>query len=324
MKYLNKKVLLSMMMVALMIVLAGCTTQDDGVLRVYDLPIWGNQIEAPLGVQWFQSIVSWLGFIVEWLSLNIGGGHFWIGLVILTIIIRLAGWPIYSKSNAMTVNMQRANPELEALKEKYRDKPDEASQKKMQAEQLEIYRKYNINPLGCLLPFLQMPIFISMYQVVRRMPIALFGVAGVADYVVTDLGVSSSDLYLIPDYRNSLDFSFLWIKDLGGADPYYILPVLVGLVMFFYQRYSTKKPDYLNNKKYQNKQQNQMAGQTKMMSYFMVFLLVSIALTNAGIALYWIIGNGVQFGQTYLTRRKMNKEFEAQKQDPVVKSYSLK
>ena len=205
-------------------------------------------------------------------------------LVVVTLLVRTVGWPIYAKSNAMTVKMQQAQPELEKVKEKYQGKTDETSQRKMQAETVEIYRKYKINPLGCLLPFLQMPIFISMYQVVRRIP-------------------------LTPEF--DLNYNFLW-TDLGpgGKDPLYILPILVGILMFLYQRYSMKKPEYLNNKKYEKSATQSQTEQTmKIMMYMMPLMLGWIAIGNAGIALYWVIGNAYQFLQTYVNRKQTAKKF---------------
>jgi len=257
---------------------------------------------SPIGVEggvgWVQWIVLYIADFTYWIS-NSTGGHYFVGLIIVTLIVRTAGWPIYSKSNAMTMKMQQAQPELDKIKEKYQGKTDETSQKKMQAETLEIYKKYNINPLGCLLPFLQMPIFIAMYQVVRRIPLS----DGLVDGVATD-GVRNF---------TDLDFSFLWISDLGGPDPFYILPILVGALMFLYQRYSMKKPEYMQNKKYKTAQGSQSEKTMKMMSYFMVIMLVSIAWTNAGIALYWIVGNAYQFLQTYLNRRSNFKKIDLER-----------
>jgi YidC/Oxa1 family membrane protein insertase len=207
----------------------------------------------------------------------------------------------------MTVKMQLAQPQLDALKDKYKGRTDEASQRKMQMETMAIYKEYGINPLGCLLPFLQMPIFIAMYQVVRRIPLSDGTIDGIK-------GASTDIVEGLPNYRETLEFGFLWIKDLGEADPFYILPILVGLIMFFSQRYTMKKPDYMQNKKYKNNQQQKSSESTmKIMSYVMVFMLVSIALTNAGIALYWVIGTGYQFLQTYINRRNNLKQFEAHK-----------
>lgn len=272
----------------LVTMLSGCSSD------VYTSPIG---IEGGWG--WLQWTVEQIADFTYWVSVETGGYYF-VGLIIVTLIVRTAGWPIYAKSNALTMNMQQAQPELDKLKEKYQGKTDEASQKKMQAETLAIYKKFGINPFGCLLPFLQMPIFIAMYQVVRRIPLS----DGMIDGVVTEG---------IKDYSD-LDFSFLWIPNLAEADPWYILPLLVGLLMFFYQRYAMKKPEYLQNKKYKSEKAKQNEKTMKMMSYFMVVMLVSIAVTNAGIALYWVIGNAYQFLQTFLNRRKNLKKFNEEKE----------
>ena len=275
--------------IVLVVLLSGCSGASD----MYTAPVG---VEG--GVGWVQWIVLQIADFTYWIS-NSTGGYYFVGLIIVTFIVRTAGWPIYSKSNAMTMKMQQAQPDLDKIKEKYQGKSDETSQKKMQAETLEVYKKYKINPLGCLLPFLQMPIFIAMYQVVRRIPLSNGLVDGIAVDGVRDF--------------SSLDFSFLWISDLGSKDPYYILPILVGVLMFLYQRYSMKKPEYMQNKKYKTSQGSQSEKTMKMMSYFMVIMLVSIAWNNSGIALYWIVGNAYQFLQTYLNRKSTFKQMTLEK-----------
>lgn len=274
--------------VVLVIMLSGCSTD-----------VYGSPVGSPGGWGWLQWTVEQIADFTYWMS-NLGGGYYFVGLIVVTVIVRTVGWPIYAKSNALTLNMQQAQPELDKIKEKYQGKSDETAQKKMQAETLAIYKKYGINPFGCLLPFLQMPIFIAMYQVVRRIPVS----DGMINGVITEGVRDFSDL----------NFSFLWIEDLGGKDPLFILPLLVGALMFFYQRYSMKKPDYLQNKKFKSEKAQQSEKTMKMMSYFMVIMLVSIAVQNAGIALYWVVGNAYQFLQTYLNRRSNFKKIQ-QKQE---------
>lgn len=283
----SNRVLLLAITLFLVVGLSACTS---GATSMYELPIgWpgGSGI-----VQW---MVLQISNFTYWIS-TVLWDQYWLGLIIVTLIVRSVGWPIYAKSNQTTQNMQLAQPELTKLQEKYRGRTDEASQRKMQAEQLEIYRKYGINPLGCLLPFLQMPIFIAMYQVVRRLPL------------------SAGQFEGIPDY-SGLDYGFLWIDNLAEADPYYILPILVGILMFTYQRYSMKKPDYLQSKRFdKTDQQKQTESTTRMMMYFMTAMLVWIAVGNAGIALYWVVGNGFQFFQTYVNRKQNYKKYLALKE----------
>lgn len=268
--------------VVLVALLSGCSAE-----------VYESSIGSTVGAGWFQWIVEQIALFTVWLS-ELAGGYYFVGLIIVTLLIRTIGWPIYAKSNQMTIKMQQAQPELNKINEKYMGKTDETSQRKKQQETLEVYRKYKINPLGCLLPFLQMPIFIAMYQVVRRIPIAPTSETGGLDF-------------------SHLKYDFLWVGNLRDADPLYILPILVGILMFLYQQYSMKKPEYLQNQKYKTDQARQTERTMKYMSYFMVIMLVSIAWTNAGIALYWVVGNSYQFLQTYINRKQSAKQFEANK-----------
>ncbi|MCF7926915.1 MAG: YidC/Oxa1 family membrane protein insertase [Candidatus Izimaplasma sp.] len=274
----STRISLLVIMLFLVLTLSAC----GGARTMYESPIG---VEG--GVGWVQWIVTRIAELTAWIS-NKADGKYFVGLIVVTLIVRSIGWPIYAKSNAMTMNMKQAQPELNKIQEKYKGRKDEASQKKQQQETMEVYKKYNINPLGCLLPFLQMPIFIAMYQVVRRIPL-------------TDGFVNGINF--------DLDMNFLWVN-LGDPDPYYILPAIVGILMFFYQRFSMQTPDYLNNKKFDTEQANKSQSQMKYMSYFMVIMLVSIAATNAGIALYWIVGNAFQFVQTYVNRKQNIKKHQ--------------
>ena len=281
---LKKKITLGVMLV-LVLTLAGCAD-------VYDQPIGVDGI----GVGWVQWIVEQIANAIVRIS-DIFGGRYWIGLTIITVLIRVIGWPIYSKTTGMSTNMQFAQPELNKLQEKYAGKNDEASRRAMQQETMKIYKKYNINPLGCFLPFLQMPIFIAMYQTVRRIPLTI-------EY----------------DYLN---FSFLWfdfkdqptdsLLDIGSNWTFILFAIIVGASMFGYQRYSMKKPEYAQNKKYQTAVQNQSQNTMKYMTYFLTFLIMTVAYTNLGIAYYWLIGNIFSFVQAYINRQKTAKRMEAMK-----------
>ena len=244
-------------------------------------------------VQWIVAQVAELVFIVS----RLAGGYYVVGLIVITVLIRLLGWPIYAKTNATTMNMQLAQPELEKLKQKYQGKTDQKSQQMYQQEMMKIYKEYGINPLGCLLPVLQMPIFIAMYQTVRRIP-------------------------LTPRYVEELNFDFLWFNFRDEPiSPFYspenftflLLAGIVGVTMYLFQMYAMKKPEALQNKKYRTQQQIQSEKTMKYMSYFMVFMLVFIAFTNLGIAFYWIIGNLLQFVQTSRSRKQMISRLAAQK-----------
>jgi YidC/Oxa1 family membrane protein insertase len=303
------RIQLIILTLVLVTLLSACSGGGSGT-TIYEQPIGSDQ-----GWGWFQWIIEVLADFTYWIS-NLLGGYYWAGLIVMTLIVRSVGWPIYSKSNAMQLNMQQAQPELNKMQDKYKGKTDEASQKKQQQETMEIYKKYNINPLGCLLPFLQMPIFIAMYQVVRRLPLSLGQAEGIKDYSLLNFNFLGLDL------NAGVDFSVFGtdgiFAGLGTIFPDILLAILVGALMFGYQKYAQSKPEYMKSKKYESAKANSTANQMKYMSYFMVIMLVSIAVSNNGIALYWIVGNAFQFFQTYMNRKKSYKHFLETKNSLVV------
>jgi len=217
---------------------------------------------------------------------------YWLGLLIMTLVIRTIGWPIYAKTNDMSLKMQLAQPELSKIQEKYRNRQDQASQQRMQMETMDVYKKYKINVFGCIMPILQMPIFIAMYQVVQRFPL-------------TDLSVFTNDNVV-------MNTNFLWTT-LGNTDmvPNIPLAILVAGVMFLNQwlsQHRTKANQKPNQ--YKDAKQQQSQNTMKYMMYFMVVFMGYISLRNAGIAFYWIIGTSYQLLQSYISYKNMSKRQE--------------
>lgn len=131
-------------------------------------------------------------------------GNWGMAIVLLTVVVRALVLPINLYSYKSMKSMQAIQPQIQALKERYKD-----DQQKQQAEVMKLMRENKVNPVGgCLPMLLQFPIFIALYQVLGH----------------------SIELYQAP-------FVF-WIHDLSIKDPYYILPVLMGVTMFFQQKLS--------------------------------------------------------------------------------------
>ncbi len=125
--------------------------------------------------------------------------NFGLAIILITLFIRTLLFPLQYKSFKSMKKMQQLQPELAKLKEKFSDDPQ-----KMQRATMELFKKNGANPMGGCLPLLlQMPVFFAFYQV-------LF---------------NSVELLNAP--------FILWIKDLSAKDPYYVLPVLMGIAMFF-------------------------------------------------------------------------------------------
>lgn len=146
---------------------------------------------------------SWLARpILMILTLLYGFCHNWgMAIIFLTLIIRLLLLPINIKSYKSMKIMQKIQPEIKQIREVYKSEP-----KKMNEEVMALMKKHKANPLGgCLPMFLQLPVFFALYRVLGE----------------------SIELYQSP--------FFLWIQDLSLKDPYYVFPILGGLVLFVQQ-----------------------------------------------------------------------------------------
>lgn len=230
----------------------------------------------------WQWIIQMLGIAFHWI-VQLVGGYYWLGLIIFTIVLRTAGWPIYAKSNSMSTNMAKVQPELDRINKKYEGKTDQNSKMKQQMETREVMKKNHVSMWGCLLPFLQMPIFLAVYQVVQRYP-------------------------LTPLYTTqNVNFKFLWTTfaaDYGTTTSDWILAILVGITMIasqllttFFQKIAQRKRQNFYTAKSQ-----QSNKQMLIMMAVMTIMMVWISWRSAGLAFYWIIGNVYQIGQTAISK----------------------
>ncbi|RTR05642.1 membrane protein insertase YidC [Halomonas nitroreducens] len=157
---------------------------------------------------------GWLWFIANplfWLLDHIHDliGNWGWSIVILTLLVKAALWPLSAKAYKSMARMRKLGPEMQRLKEQYGD-----DRQKMSQEMMKFYQKEKINPLGGCLPILvQMPVFIALYWML----------------------LESVELRHAP-------FMF-WIQDLSVKDPYFILPILMGASMFVQQLLNPTPPD---------------------------------------------------------------------------------
>jgi YidC/Oxa1 family membrane protein insertase len=140
--------------------------------------------------------------------------HRWVGnwgwaIVILTLLIKLAFYPLSAASYRSMAQMKKVQPKLEELKQRYANDREKLNQALM-----ELYRTEKINPLGGCLPILiQIPVFIALYWVL----------------------LESVEMRQAP--------WILWIKDLSTPDPYYVLPIVMGATMYLQQFISPQPAD---------------------------------------------------------------------------------
>ena len=132
-----------------------------------------------------------------------------VAIVLLTLLIKLALYPLSAASYRSMANMRKVAPEMKRLQERYAD-----DRQKLSQEMMNLYKKERINPLGgCLPMLLQMPVFLALYWV----------------------------LYESVELRQA-DF-LLWIDDLSALDQYFVLPLLMGATMYFQQTLNPPPPD---------------------------------------------------------------------------------
>ena len=242
----------------------------------------------------WQWIIGMIGKFLYWIT-GLVGGQYWLALLIMTIIIRTLGWPIYAKSNSMTSRMSEVQPEIDKINKKYEGKTDQNSMMKKQMETKEVMKKNHVSMWGCFLPILQMPIFLWVYQVVQRFPIT-------------------------PLYEAGTNYKFLWTTfatNYGQATGDWILAIIVGLTMLASQELSNIMTKRINNQKknfYTQNKAKQSNMQMRIMMFMMTAMMVWFAWRSAGIAFYWIIGNTYQILQTFISKKQEEKKAEKQRQ----------
>ena len=121
---------------------------------------------------WTSIFIKPLAFVLLWLGRLVG--NYAVSLIIISIIIRLISFPITKKTALQSELMKKAQPEIEKMIKKYKDKQDQESMMRQSQEMMMVYKKYNISPMsGCIFAMLQLPLFIAFFEAVQRTP-ALF------------------------------------------------------------------------------------------------------------------------------------------------------
>lgn len=315
-KYLTKeRVFFIIGLLVVVLGLTGCTT-DQSTLQ--------NGFGPYADEDFFGWILVWpiawvMNFIGSAITTN-AGGSFIFGLFFTTIIVRTLAWPIYAKTNDMSLKMTVAQPEMNRIQQKYANRKDPQSQQRMQQEMMAVYKKYKINFLGCFAPFIQMPIFMAMYNVVNRITVATH----TKGEVVTDSLLYLGDTSLF-GIENCLSVGVFGENAAELWSPAFFvgiaLSLVVGGTMWLLNHLSQKKPSYAKNTQSHNannQQANQMASSMKFMSYFMIVMMVIASLNNNGLALYWVFGNLYSIAQNFINRYLNEKKYYKMKKENTV------
>jgi YidC/Oxa1 family membrane protein insertase len=185
------------------------------------------------------------------------GNYGW-AIVLLTIVVRIPFIPLLNKSQKSMKKLQELQPKMAAIKERYKKDPQ-----KMQREMMELYKKHKVNPLGGCLPILiQLPVFLALYKILL-IAIELKG----APFI-------------------------LWITDLSAKDPYYILPITMGITMVIQQKMTPSSMD---------------PKQAKIMMFMPVIFTFMFLSFPAGLVLYWLVNNVLGIIQQFYINKKSKK-----------------
>lgn len=185
-------------------------------------------------------------------------GNWGWAIILVTVLIKLAFYKLSETSYKSMANMRKLAPRLQSLKERYGD-----DRQKLNQAMMELYKKEKINPLGGCLPILvQIPVFIALYWML----------------------LESVELRQAP--------FMLWIQDMSSPDPYYILPLLMGVTMLIQQKLNPAPMDPI---------------QAKVMMVLPVVFTVFFAFFPSGLVLYWVVNNTLSIAQQWVITRRIER-----------------
>jgi YidC/Oxa1 family membrane protein insertase len=205
---------------------------------------------------------GWLTVVAAplfWVLSKIHGlvNNWGVAIILLTLLIKAAFYPLSAKSYRSMAQMRELAPRLEILKQKFGD-----DRQKMQMAMMDIYKTEKINPMsGCLPILIQIPVFISLYWML----------------------LGSVELRHAP--------FFGWIQDLSAVDPYYILPIIMGLSMIIQTKLNPKPTDPI---------------QAKVMTWMPVVFSVFFFFFPSGLVLYWVVNNIISIWQQWYVNKSIH------------------
>ncbi|HAT49317.1 MAG: membrane protein insertase YidC [Nitrospirae bacterium] len=212
----------------------------------------GHDLERSIDYGWFHFLAVPL---VELLLIFYDFLHnFGLAIILLTVIIKGIFYPLANKSYRSMNAMKKLQPQVEELRKRYSD-----DKQGMNTALMKLYQDNKVNPLGGCLPIVvQIPVFFALYKV----------------------------LFLSVEMRHAP--FFLWIQDLSAMDPYYVLPVLMGISMFLQQRLNPTPADPI---------------QAKIMMFLPLIFTFLFLTFPSGLVLYWLVNNVLSImQQSYIVK----------------------
>jgi YidC/Oxa1 family membrane protein insertase len=225
----------------------------------------GNGLQETVGLGFFSFLARPLLFALLWTYDTVVSNYGW-AIVLLTLVVRMVLFPLTYKSTVSMRKMQALNPQMQAIRQKFRPKlkdkqgrPNSDAQRKMNEEIMGLYKKEGVNPAGGCLPILlQMPVLFAFYSLLSA-------------------AVELRDAPWI-----------LWIQDLSAPDPFYVLPIVMGASQYIQQKMMPATGDPTQRRI------------MMMMPLFFTFLFLKFA---SGLVLYWLTTNVLTIVQQVITNK---------------------
>ena len=242
----------------------------DELLDLEELPVCTKMSIAEGG---YESI--WTSIFVKplaWVIVQIGKivGNYGLAIILVTILIKLILFPITYKSLKQSESIRKAQPKLNKIEKKYAGKTDQESMMMKSNEMMAVYKEFKINPMsGCLMSFLQIPLFFAFYEALYRLPLLFEGKFLGLHMGITPIAAAQQ-----------------------GEWYYLVLPVIVGLVTYF---------SFTMNK---NQQSGEQMKQMNMMFNIMVVMIfiTSFSMSTA-IIIYWVVNSILGIGQNLIVKK---------------------
>jgi YidC/Oxa1 family membrane protein insertase len=246
------------------------------ILQAYENGLGIKQFDLLIDWGWFFFITKPLFYLME--NINSVVHNFGVTILILTVLVRLAFFPLANKQFASMAKMKKLQPQMQQLRERYKD-----DKTKQQQELMELYKREKVNPIaGCMPILLQLPVFFALYKV----------------------------LYITIDMRHAPFFG--WIHDLSAPDPTSLFnlfgllpyavpdflhigvwPLIMGITMWLQMQLNPQQPDPV---------------QQQIFSWMPVLFTFLLASFPAGLVIYWAWSNTLSLAQQYYIMKKQGAE----------------
>jgi YidC/Oxa1 family membrane protein insertase len=258
--------------------------KESQVIDAYQTKLGIKNFELMIDWGWFYFITKPLFWLIDYIYRFVG--NFGVAILVVTVLVKLAFFPLANRSYESMAKMKAVQPELKALQDRYKD-----DKQKLQQEMMELYKREKINPVaGCLPVVIQIPVFFALYKVIfitiemRHAP--FFG--WVKDLSAPDPTNLFTLFGLIPWDPTQLPVfgHFLWLG---------VWPIVMGVTMFVQMKMNPEPTDPI---------------QKSMFAWMPVIFTFMLGAFPAGLVIYWTWNNTLSVTQQYYIMKKQGVRIE--------------